>query len=71
MTGYKGYVTKANDHDQKANGFKELKNMRSKSATAGQTSNREMNALRNTRKKSSTGSGALSDKEYNMYRNKK
>ena len=53
-TGY-GYVNKHNDHDYKADGFKELKKMRSKSKTGGKI----------------TGSGALSDKEYNMYRNKK
>ena len=61
MTGYKGYVMKANDHDQKAAGFKKVKkdinkalnNMRSGSKTGGKI----------------TGSGALSDKEYNRYRN--
>tara|TARA_R100001530_G_scaffold69069_1_gene49067 strand:- start:474 stop:677 length:204 start_codon:yes stop_codon:yes gene_type:complete len=33
MTGYKGYVMKANDHDQKANRLKELKKMRYPSTT--------------------------------------
>ena len=45
MTGYKGYVTKANDHDQKADGFKDLakavKKMGSISAAAGQVSQRK------------------------------
>ena len=67
-TGY-GYVNKHNDHDYKADGFKELKKMRSNSATGAIAGANAMSTLRKMRKKSPTGSGSLSDKEYNRYRN--